>query len=59
MDRSTLIVAAALMALLLAEFAWLELRARRRNRKVDGQEHAGVSASRDPQGRVAGREKRD
>lgn len=59
MDRSTLIVSAALMALLLAEFVWLELRARRKNRKADGQEHAGPSASSDPQGNMKGREKKD
>lgn len=33
MDRSTLIVLAILVALLLLEFAWLEIRDRRKKRK--------------------------
>ena len=48
MDRSALIVSAALMALLVAEFVWLELRARRKKRKADWREGSGPSAHHDP-----------
>jgi len=53
-DRSALIVSAALMALLIAEFAWLELRARRKNRKADGRKGSGASAHHAPRGNGEG-----
>jgi hypothetical protein len=41
-DRSTLIFLALLVALLILEFAWLEIRERRKKRKTKG---PGISAS--------------
>ncbi len=59
MDRSALIVSTALTGLLIAEFVWLELRARRKNRKADGRDGSGPSAHYDPQRNMAGSEKKN
>jgi hypothetical protein len=53
-DRSALIVSVALMGLLIVEFVWLELRARRKNRKAGGREGPVPSTHHDPRGNGEG-----